>query len=491
MVLSKDPRDPSSTSASYDAMSDAWIKIQTVLDGTGAMRQAETVFLPQHANESKERYSERLAVNVLLNLTELTLDSWVGRPFSDPIKFENIPPEIEDLFKDVDLVGTDIQTFARDWFRDGVAKAFSHVYVDFPRLSVDEDGKRTIEDDRNENVRPYWVHILPEQLIFADAKVIDGRETLREIRIREQVSERDGFTEKTTDQIRRVFLAEVDDAPLGHVEIYQYIKTGKKKPKWVKVDWYTFDLDFIPLVTFYSDRDSFMVGKPPLLDLADLNIAHWQSSSDQRAVLTVARFPMLALSGGSDEKKKMTIGPYNWLWSPDPKSKFYYVEHTGKAIASGDKDLQNLQDQMSEYGAEFLKKRPGGETATARALDSAEATSPLQDMVLRFSSALSLVIKYTGIWMDRELPEGAKAIVSNDYGPEEIDQAELNTLRETRKMRDISRKAYLKELIRRGLIDDSYDIEADALLLEQETLDLFGGTPEDDLNDGEKEEVES
>jgi len=494
MAKDKDAESPATTSYAFDDMLPAWTKIQTVLNGTEAMRDAGRTYLPQHYAETDKQYEERLLKCTLLNSTKITLDSWVGRPFSDPIVFEDMPSAMETIADDVDLTGTDIQVFCRNWFSDGVAKAFSHVYIDFPR--VDKEAPRSLADDQNEGIRPYWVHIHPEQLFFADAEVIAGREVLREIRIMETVQERDGFSEIHKKQIRRIFLGfneEMQETQVT-VELYQLRETkNKDKEEWILVDSYPSDLPFIPLVTFYSDRDSFMHGQPPLEDLADLNIAHWQSTSDQRACLTVARFPILALSGGTDENNELAIGPNRWLYAPDPQAKFYYVEHSGDAIEAGRNDLLDLESQMAEYGAEFLKKRPGAQTATARALDSAEATSPLQDMTIRFTHAVDQALWITAQWM--RLENGGTVVISTEFGPEDVNQADLNTLRETRKMRDISRKAYLEELIRRGLLDEEYDIEADAAVLEQETMDMFSAMPdalrpdvEDEDEDEESEE---
>ena len=482
-MADKDPKSPATTSDAYDSMKPAWLKIQTVLDGTEAMRAAERRYLPQHHAEAQVSYDERLLRCTLLNISKLTLESWVGRPFSDPVVFEDVPPDIEEILEDVDQLGTDAQVFLRNWFSDGLAKSFSHVYIDMPRTDV--DAPRTMADDKADNIRPYWVHINPSQIFFADSEVINGRETLREIRIMESVAERVGFAEATIPQIRRVFLAENEEGMTqGMVELYR-LKDVKKEDEWVLFESYPFDLDEIPLVTFYSNRDDFMHGNPPLEDLVDLNIAHWQSTSDQRAVLTVARFPILALSGGTDDNNELAIGPNRWLYTPDAAAKFYYVEHSGAAIEAGRKDLLDLEEQMSEYGAEFLKKRPGTQTATARALDSDEATSPLQDMTLRFKHSVDRALDITAKWLSLE--NGGSAMISTEFGPEDVNQADLITLRETRKMRDISRTAYLEELIRRGLLDEEYDIEADATKLEQETMDMFSAMPDalqpEDSND--------
>src|SRR3972149_3338985 len=125
----KDTQSPATTSDAYDAMLSVWRKVQTVLDGTEAMRTAGAAYLPQHENEGESAWRERLACSTLFNLTQLTLDSWEGRPVGDPITFTDVPRQILYLLEDVDLEGHDVQVFSRYWFRDGLAKAFSHVLV--------------------------------------------------------------------------------------------------------------------------------------------------------------------------------------------------------------------------------------------------------------------------------------------------------------------------------------------------------------------------
>ena len=239
------------------------------------------------------------------------------------------------------------------------------------------------------------------------------------------------------------------------------------------------DIDEIPLVTFYAERTDFMISKPPILDLVDLNITHWQSSSDQRSILTVARFPMLAGSGVTDEDNKLKVGPRQWLFTSDAQGKYYYVEPDGKAIAAGRDDLSDLENQMSSYGAEFLKKRPGTQTATARALDSAEATSPLQDMVLRFIDAMNQALTLTGKWADIEEP--GFVTVNAEFGLTAQEDADLRALTDARKNRDLSRRKYLNELRRRGTLPVDFDAEENDFEIERE-LSQFSGVSSLDLD---------
>ena len=451
---------PATVSSAYEVMKPRWDKMEAVVGGTETMRSAGETYLPQHAAELPARYAERLACATLLNITELTLESLVGRPFSDPVQLsEDMPEQIKVIMQDVDLQGNNIDVYGRRWFREGVKKAFAHTLIEFPEKKPKADGSpRTLEDDRKDNLRPYWVFIKPENLIFAFTEIVQGREVVTHARFYEEVTEMVGFAEAIKKRIR-VFTP-------GLQEVYEEQEDEKKKKVWKLVHSLVVDLPFVPLVTFYAAKEGPMLAKPPLMDLADLNIAHFQSGSDQRAVLTVARFPMLAMSGSSGQDAKLEIGPYKWLWCDDPTGKFYYVEHTGKAIKAGKEDLDDLLSQMSHYGAEFLKKQPGRQTATARALDSAEATSPLQDMTLRFMDAVDHALWMTAQWL--KLKEGGKVKISTDFGPEKSDQNDLLGLQFARKVRDISRKAFLEEYKRRGILSDEYNLDEDRDQIEDE-----------------------
>ena len=143
---------------------------------------------------------------------------------------------------------------------------------------------------------------------------------------------------------------------------------------------------------------------------------------------------------------------------------------------------------MAHYGAEFLTKRPGRETATARALDSAEATSPLQDMTTRFVDALNQALFVTAQWLKEE--SGGTVEMTTDFGPENPDQSDMNILKFTRRLGDISRKAYLEEQKRRGILSDEYNIEEDLEQIQKEVLlgvSKFMADDEEDTGPGESE----
>jgi hypothetical protein len=469
--LEEKASDPSTVSEAYAEMAPKWAMAEALLGGTEAMRAAGTIYLPQHPHEDNSNYFERLNTTTLYNMFTLTLDSLVGKPFSDRLEpNSDVPDEIKELLPDIDKQGNDLHAFARNWFRDSLAKCFSHVFIDMPRPPAPENGTvRTIADDIQDKARPYAVFIKPENVIFMREAEIDGEKTLVHVRIKECTYRPYGFTEIEVHQIRTYDLVKLLDGQYKvDCSLYELGKDRNNKPIWIQVDYFQMDIDRIPLVTFYANYESLMRGLPPLEDLAFLNIRHWQSTSDQYNILTVARFPMLAVSGAYDapEQNVMAIGPRQLLATRAENGKFYYVEHSGKAIQAGNDDLEKLEQQMASYGAEFLRKRPGGQTATARALDSAESMSPLQDMTARFADAMARMLSFFAKWMGIE--EGGTIKIATDFGPEEVSDVDLRSLNEARRNRDLSRQQYLKEMIRRGALAEDFSFEDNLKELESE-----------------------
>lgn len=465
----KDPADPSNTSLAWDAMIDVWEMVDTLLEGTNAMREAGPTYLPVHAAETATNYEERLFTNVLFNATEITLDHFVGRPFSDPVRLNSdVPADIATHTENIDLLGNDMTTFCREWFSCGLAKGFCHVMIDMPGMNPDAI-PQTLEDDRESGRRPFWMLIQPENMIFAEAEIIvdpvtkELRDMYTHVRLREDVIERQGFAEVIKKRIRII--------EPNHFEVWEKIRNKKKKEDWVMIDQGDTGIDFVPIVTYYSQRTGFLTSKPPMQDLAFLNIRHWQSMADQINILTVVRFPILAVAGSTETGgASVTIGPRQLLSTRDANGKFYYVEHSGASINAGWDELSKLEDDMEAYGAAFLKKDPGNETATARALDSVESVSPLQDMTIRFIDSVNNALRMHAAWMNKK--EGGTVKITTDFGDDELNPEMWTALHDLRSDRDISRQAVIKQAKKLGVLSEDYDADADFKQIVIEDKDL-------------------
>jgi len=383
-------------SSAVSAMQDDWAKVDALLGGTKAMRAAGEKYLPKFPREDDQSYEYRKKTSTLFNGFSRTMENMAAKPFAEAITNTDIDPVAEEWLDNIDQCGNNLTVFAHQLLMEGMGKGLTHVLVDFP-TAVKEDGTPrywTKAAEQAAGVRPYAIHIKPTQVLgWRSEKGANGAEVLTMFRFMESIEEPDGdFGTTATPQIRVL-------TP-GAWATYRKSTDVTQKGEWTLFQQGVTTLDFIPLVTFYTKRTGFMTAAPPLLDLADLNIKHWQSSSDQDSILHTARVPILAVIGLQDDDK-VEIGAKSLLRIPmDGDAK--YVEHTGAAIEAGRVSLQDLETQMRAMGAELLVETQVTTTATQNNIEDSEAKCQLARMVEGLEDSLDNVMTIMHRWMKME-----------------------------------------------------------------------------------------
>ncbi len=471
--------------AEYKVMQPFWSMIRDIRNGTKAMRDAGRLYLPQHPAEGDSAYFNRLSVSVFTNFYKKTIDKLVGKPLKKPVVLEeDVPEDITVMLEDIDRNGTDINVFTRNVLQSAIDDGVTHILVDFPVALGSKapvagkyypDGSLTKKQETELDVRPYAKHVKALALIGWKFFVTrGGQKVLTQIRIAETRQGPDPKSEFNTITIPRIRVYDNDPATPGiKVRVFEEVKRGDKDTDWVEVEKGLLTIDFIPIVTMYTNKKGFMVGEPLLLDFAYLNIAHWQSDSDQRNIVHVARVPILFSTGlGSDEEgpASFTLEVGMSTVTKGPKgSTLAYVEHTGKGVEAGQKDLEDLVLRMSNLGLEMITLKPGNATATAKAIDTSEATSDLGLLAMELESTMEEVLDIFAIWLNKGEEAGGSFSVFKDFGVILNDATDITSLQKMRKDGDISITTYWNELKRRGLLSDDFDPEDEIDLLDAES----------------------
>lgn len=435
-----------------------WELPRLLMRGTRGIRAAaghesQSKWLPKEPNEDSASYKARVQRSVLFNGFRKTVKDNTGKVFRAPISIgEDMHATLKEYAENIDNAGRHLNVFARDVFFDAMQTGIAFLLVDMPPALQNEDGSPvTVAQEQAAKRRPYLCHIKAEDLIGFKSSTVDGVMTLTQARIREDATMPDGeFGEICVEQIR------VLDP--GRWRIYREAKDATGKKTWQLYETGMTSLPYIPLVPVYLNRTGFMTGEPPLEDLADLNIAHWQSSSDQRNILHVARVPILFGAGFQDDKE-FSIGANSMFRSSDPSAKLQWVEHSGAAIDAGQADLDKLESQMQIQGMQLLKSK-GGQTATGEIRDEAKENSPLAMMATALQDSLEaafgMMAEYVGLNKDA----GGSLVVNTDFGAGSGDIAEIQYLTQAMLAGKIDLETYLSELKRRGVLAEHVDIEA-------------------------------
>ncbi|HHL2824769.1 TPA: DUF4055 domain-containing protein [Citrobacter murliniae] len=432
-------------SAKVEAIAECWPMITALLGGTEEMREAGKTYLPQWPNEDNNFYQRRLAVATLLPAFARTVEVLSGKPFSRPVTWaDDVPKSITDLFDDIDMQGTNLHSFLASVLEEAMGFGICIVLADYPTTS----GEMTVAETKATGVRPYWVKICANCLLDWRSERINGREVLTHLRFVECVTEPD-----PADEFTEIHIEQVRVLDSGRWRVYREQKDSTTgEIKWVLHDEGLTTLNYVPGVPVYGKKLGFMCSKPPLSEIAYLNVEHWQSKSDQQTILHVARVPIL-FGKGFDPEEPITVGAATAVVSEKEQADLKYVEHTGKAIESGSKDLERLEDLMRQIGAELLVIKPGRVTVAQTRQEDESGTCALQRIVQDFEDAADQILQITAEWLGEK--SGGSLTIYNDFGASSLAEATAQLLLDANIANVISNETLFSELQRRGLVKDN------------------------------------
>jgi len=434
-------------SSAAKLMADDIDMVRCLMGGTRAMRKAGVKYLPAWANEDTLKHQTRLSVSTLFPAYSRTVTTLAGKPFSKPINFgDDVPPNIKEWMEDdADMQGRNLDTFTATVLEAALAYGICGILVDVPKGKVEPGQVVTQAQEAAAGVRPYLIHVVPWNILGWKAKAINGVMTLLQLRLREFVTEEDGdFAEKEIEQIRVL--------EPGSWETYRKVK--EKEGEWVPFESGPTSIDFIPFVPVYGQRTDFMMGKPPMLEMAHLNVKHWQSQSDQDDILHVCRVPILVVSGIDDDSFSMTIGASAAVKLPTGANAFF-VEHSGGGVGAGRTSLEDLKEEMRQAGAELLVIQAAAITATQVSSENSVGMCALQRIVQGTEDALDQVLQYCALWINQA--EGGHVTIFNDFGATSLAEAGAQLLLQMRLSGDLSKETLLSEIKRRGILSAEVD----------------------------------
>ena len=337
--------------------------MKAVSEGTEYLRENSEAFLPLEPREDYDAYLARVNRSVFSPFTQRLIRAATGLVLRKPITLIGDPYWTEMFKMDVDGCGSDLDEYARRLLMCSLTYGQSHILVDYPAPG----GAVSLAEERSQNRRPYWIEVDPTNIYGWRLDRESNYGNLIQVRIAEKAVLPDGaFGEKIYDQMRviepgryRVFRRKetVEDMYEENDGTYAGNMQGTPNEKDFELaESGQFSLGEIPLVTIYSGKVDNMTSKPPLLDIAYLNLAHFQRQADLIHSLHVASQPMLVMEGYDDQTKDLAIS-VNYAMATQPGNKVYYVEPASSAFDAQSAEIKELQMQMATLGISTLSQQ--------------------------------------------------------------------------------------------------------------------------------------
>ena len=417
---------------SWVNMEPHWGLIETLLGGTYKIRKGHRKFLPQEPRELDEAYDNRLQRSALAPYYIRLERMLAGMLTRKPVRLDDGSDEIREQLFDVDLQGNDLQTWLFQTSRICIRYGHVGVLVDAPA-----SGK---------NGKPYWVSYTPRDILGWRTELKDGKQELTQLRLQEKIVVPDGlYGEKQVEQVRVL-------TP-GAFEIHQKDQQGDFKV----VEEGRTSLSEIPFSVAYSNRMGVLESIPPLADIAELNLQHYQVQSDLSNQLHISAVPMLAIFGFPQSAEEISAGPGEALALPEGASA-QYIEPAGNSYDAQFRRLEQIASQINELGlAAVLGSKLVGETAEAKRIDRSQGDSTMMVVAQQMQDMIDNCLRFHAEYMQE--PNAGSSLVNRDFMGTRLEPLEIQALLQLYTAGTITQETLLLQLEAGEVLGDDFDVE--------------------------------
>jgi hypothetical protein len=200
-----------------------------------------------------------------------------------------------------------------------------------------------------------------------------------------------------------------------------------------------------------------LVSKPPLAEIAQLNIQHYSLQAQLLHCLAVAAHPLLVLRGWDDQGDNLAnLSVGNALAMP-PEGGVEYVEPASSAFGAQQEELRSLEEQMANLGVTILaRQKQAAESGLSKQLDRADSNSMLARLSQELEQTLQKAVDWAAEYAGQEAPI---VVIDRDFNADPIDGQGAQAINALFTSGLIDQQTAL-ELLRKGeWLDDGMDVE--------------------------------
>lgn len=457
----------------YDASMAKVKRCRDAVCGQSAVHEAGEAYLPKLKDQEQSDYNAYKLRATYFNATGRTKEGLIGMVFrKDPVI--SAPTAMDDIVADVDLQGSNLTSIAQLALSEVIEAGRFGLLVEYP-LVTDQPKSAAVASEMN--LRPYASVYKTESIINWRSARINNVMQLTMVALMEcyEVSD-DGFKSKTEPQIRVLMLN-----PIG--QYMQQLWRKNDKGEWVQhggditplID--SKPLTMIPFFMFGAQSNTADVQDPPILDLADLNLAHYRVTADYEHGCHFTGLPTPVVTGyqaNPESNESFYIGSTKAWVFPSPEAKVSFLEFTGQGLSALEKNLDRKESQMAAIGARMLApEKAGVEAEGTMAMRHNGEDSVLGSMAKLVSAGMTKVLQFMAVW------EGvnAKCIIAlnTDYMPAGMSAQDLAELVKAYQSGAISFETLFENLQRGEIIKSDKTSDEEREQIADDGVPLGGG----------------
>ena len=331
---------------------------------------AKEKYVPKLSDQEAEEYSAYVGRAEFYNATARTQVALTGLLFAKPPKVE-LPEALKSIGENISLDDDTLEALAKNIANECLSVGRCGVLVDLPSVEKAEYSK--LEAERL-NLRAYATLYKAENIINWKTTKINGSNVTSLVVLTETYAEptQDEFVDKIKTRYRVLDLHEgyyrqrvFSEIKAGNFEVVSEIYPSANERK----------LEYLPFTFFNVNDLKTVVEKPPLLDLAKVNISHFRSEVDLEHGTHFTALPTPYVTGYQGESsEKLKIGSTAVWVINDPSAKVGFLEFSGAGLSTLENRIAAKEKRMSILGARLLldEKKTAEATETLQMRKSGE-----------------------------------------------------------------------------------------------------------------------
>jgi hypothetical protein len=254
---------------------------------------------------------------------------------------------------------------------------------------------------------------------------------------------------------------------------YELHRRDDEKSDFTIVAEGTTSLDYIPFAVAYSNRVGLLESRPPLEDIAELNLKAYQIQSDLDNMLHISAVPMLAFFGFPSSAEEVSAGPGEAIAFP-AEGKAEYIEPSGRSFEAQYRRLEQLEAQINQLGlSAVLGQKLTAETAEAKRIDRSQGDSTMMVIAQQMQDLIDNCLQFHADFLG--LPQAGSSYVNRDFLGARLEPAEITALLQTYTAGVISQKTLLDQLAQGEVLGDDFDVEEELEATQAGGLIEMGG----------------
>ncbi len=389
--------------------------------GVQNFEKVDEEYLPRLSGQDNEQYDNYKTRAVFFAAMSRTVVALVGAIDRKPATIKG-GEMVESFASDVTGTGVSLQEF--------LCELEAEIMI---------SGRVTVCIDRknSQNNRPYLIWYKSEDTInwFSETNA-DFDEKLSRMIFKESYFGQDkenAYAQIRKDQYREYSL---DKEGQSVVTLWRDKNDGERNSdeEFEAVEQYTLTnrgraLGFLPCVPMVSEGSPLEVPKPPLLDLVDVNIAHYRNSADYEHGMHWTALPTPYFTGLTDRDGDISIGSGSAIVMPDASSKAGFLEFSGTGLSTIKTAMDHKEQMMSALGARMLAgKMDQSTSAEVARINYSGETAALSNIAKSMSRGITRLLQLVLRWENTAGWEGLQVHLNEDYVDSKLAAADITAL---------------------------------------------------------------